>query len=403
MEPAKNPAVSDPAEHPTLMEPMLPREGVRELEDLTADLIAKSSRLAGHLHTAVQGSIGGLVRSMNCYYSNLIEGHDTHPRDIDRALQQNYAAEPRRRALQLEAVAHIRLQQLIDDGADLSVAPTSREYIQWLHQEFCSHLPDELLWVENPATGKRVRVIPGEVRDGDVAVGRHTPPEAAVLSDFLKRFQAAYDPGGLSKLIKIAAVPSAHHRLLWIHPFYDGNGRVVRLMSHAMLERAGVGSGLWSVSRGLAREVNRYKQLLEAADEPRRNDLDGRGSLSETALLEFCTFFLQVCLDQVDFMESLLQPAELIRRIEIWAEDESRAGRIPKGSFRVLREALLRGNLDRGEARTVTGYQERMGRAIVSGLLEKGILKSEGPRSPLRLAFPLEVVERWFPRLYPAT
>ena len=403
MEPEKDPAISGPAERAALMEPMLPQEGVRELEDLTADLIAKSSRLAGHLHTAVQGSIGSLLRSMNCYYSNLIEGHDTHPRDIDRALQQDYAAEPRRRALQLEAVAHIRLQQLIDDGVDLGVAPASREYIQWLHGEFCSHLPDELLWVEDPNTGKRVRVIPGELRDGEVAVGRHRPPAAAALPDFLERFHKAYNPDGLSRLRQIVAVPSAHHRLLWIHPFYDGNGRVVRLMSHAMLKRAGIGSSLWSVSRGLAREVTRYKQLLEAADEPRRNDLDGRGSLSETAFLEFCRFFLQVCVDQVQFMESLLEPVELIRRIGIWAEDESRAGRIPKGSFRVLREALLRGDLDRGEARSVTGYQERMGRTIVSRLLENGVLTSEGPRSPLRLAFPLDVVERWFPRLYPAT
>ena len=100
-------------------------------------------------------------------------------------------------------------------------------------------------------------------------------------------------------------------------------------------------------------------------------------------------------------MESLLQPAELLRRIEIWAEDETRSGRIPKGSFSVLREALLMGNLDRAQARSVTGYQERMGRTIVSRLLESGFLSSEGPKSPLRLSFPIEVVERWFPRLYP--
>lgn len=75
------------AETPRLMEPMLPPEGERVLEDLAVDLVAKANALAGRLHPAVQAGIGELVRSMNCYYSNLIEGHDTHPRDIDRALR----------------------------------------------------------------------------------------------------------------------------------------------------------------------------------------------------------------------------------------------------------------------------------------------------------------------------
>jgi len=172
-------------------------------------------------------------------------------------------------------------------------------------------------------------------------------------------------------------------------------------MAHTALRRLGVGSSLWSVSRGLARNVNRYKELLMAADEARRNDFDGRGSLSEAALTEFCEFFLRVAIDQVDFMESLLQPSELLRRIELYVEDEARAGRLPQGSYAVLREALLAGNVDRAMARGLTGYQERMGRTIVSKLLEKGLLHSEGSKMPLRLAFPLDVVERWFPKLYP--
>jgi hypothetical protein len=138
-----------------------------------------------------------------------------------------------------------------------------------------------------------------------------------------------------------------------------------------------------------------------AADEARRNDFDGRGSLSEAALTEFCEFFLRIAIDQVDFMESLLQPSELLRRIELYVEDEVRAGRLPQGSYAVLREALLAGNVDRATARGLTGYQERMGRTIVSKLLEKGLLHSEGSKMPLRLAFPLDVVERWFPKLYP--
>jgi hypothetical protein len=138
-----------------------------------------------------------------------------------------------------------------------------------------------------------------------------------------------------------------------------------------------------------------------AADEPRRNDLDGRGILSEAALVDFCEFFLESCADQIEFMASLLEPSELLRRIQLFVEDETRAGRLPKGAFPILREAFFAGELERGQARELTGYQERMGRTVLSKLLERGLLISDSPKAPVRLGFPLDIVERWFPRLYP--
>ncbi|GMQ84082.1 MAG: Fic family protein [Gammaproteobacteria bacterium] len=384
-----------------LMEPMIPGDTRDELSDLALELVSKASALAGQVHGQVREGIGDLVRSMNCYYSNLIEGHNTHPRDIEQALSDNYSQNTARRALQLEARAHIDLQRMIDKGEDPAVAPTSAEYIQWLHREFCSRLPEELLWVENPDTGKKIRVTPGEIRTGSVQVGRHLPPTAEELSAYLARFEEAYVPDRLSRSKQIIAVAASHHRLLWIHPFYDGNGRVARLMSHALLLRAGVGSSLWSVARGLARNVEAYKSALMLADEPRRGDLDGRGTLSDIRLREFTHFFLKTCIDQVDFMESLLQPSELLRRMKLYIDDEIAAGRLPSGSLALLREAFLAGELARGNAASLTGYQERRGRQILAKLLECGLLISQGPRAPVRLGFPIDVVERWFPNLYP--
>jgi Fic family protein len=386
-----------------LMEPLMPPESNTELADLVVDLVAKSQRLAGMLSPKVQSSIGDLVRSMNCYYSNLIEGHDTHPRDIDRALARDYAKEPGKRSLQLEAVAHIDVQRMIDTGKDPKADATSREYIHWLHRSFCERLPEELLWVASPDGRKRVRVVPGKLRDGKVTVGPHEPPEPRNLERFLGRFEEAYSPGRLSKPARIIAAGAAHHRLLWIHPFFDGNGRVTRLMSYAMLLRLGVGSPLWSVARGLARNVEEYKQLLQSADEPRESDLDGRGTLSERALVEFCRFFLKVCIDQVDYMTSLLQPTELLNRIGVYVSEEIAARRMAKGSLELLREALLAGEFERGRAAKITGYADRQARTVLSGLVEKGLLKSDGPKRPVRLGFPIHVVERWFPALYPST
>jgi Fic family protein len=97
------------------MEPLVPADN-KELTDLATDLVAKASGLAARLSPALRSSIGDLVRSMNCYYSNLIENHNTTLIDIDRALKDDFAKEPEKRNLQLEAKAHIEVQAMIDRG-----------------------------------------------------------------------------------------------------------------------------------------------------------------------------------------------------------------------------------------------------------------------------------------------
>lgn len=385
------------------MEPLLPQDRSRVLENLAVELVAKANQLSGQIKPEVQDSIGDLVRSMNCYYSNLIEGHNTHPRDIDSALDDRYSENPKKRALQKEAIAHIEVQRMIDAGDTPEADPTTPEFIRWIHYEFCRRLPNDLLWVENPDTKQQVQVVPGEFRDGTVRVGQHVPPPAEDIENFLNRFSEGYDRDRLSSIQKIVAIAAAHHRFVWIHPFYDGNGRVVRLMSHAMLLKCGIGSCLWSVARGLARNSSEYKARLMAADSARQGDLDGRGALSEKQLQAFCEFFLRVSIDQVEFMESLLQPGELLRRMKLYCDDEEAARRLPKRSMALLREALLLGQFERGRASEVTGYQERRAREILTHLLKKRLLVSTGPRAPVRLGFPIDVVERWFPALYPVS
>ena len=386
----------------TGIEPVLLDERHHDIEDLAYELVSSASSLAGQLNPTVRDAVGDLVRSMNCYYSNLIEGHNTLPRDIERALAKKYSTEPKKKNLQLEAVAHIEVQRKIDTGEDAKSEPVSLNYVCWLHREFCSRLPEELLWVENPDTGERLHVTPGEVRTRTVKIGLHVPPTGEDLQKCMKRLEEAYT-APLSKFSKVIAVPAAHYRLLWIHPFLDGNGRVARLMAHAMFNRLGIGSSLWSVSRGLARNVADYKGLLMAADRPRENDYDGRGNLSEHALLEFCRFFLRISIDQVRFMQSLLDPGNLLRRIELYSRDEVEARRLPKLSYVVLREAVLAGEIERGRVPAIVNLQERATRNITSALLEKKLLVSNSPKAPLRLAFPTEAVERWFPSLYPTT
>lgn len=394
-------AVVDSGESTSLMMPMLIGEGSRqrsELIDLAVELAARSAGFRRSLPVGVASALAELVRSMNCYYSNLIEGHNTHPIDIERALQNDYSHDPLKRDLQLEAKAHVEVQKWIDSGGVAKEAVTAAA-IQDLHRRFCELLPSELLWATNPETNERVKITPGALRTKAVRVGQHISISPGAMPRFLAHFERTY--ASLGKTESILSAAAAHHRLLWIHPFLDGNGRVARLMSHAsLLHSLGTGS-LWSISRGLARNVAAYKSHLANCDLPRRNDLDGRGNLSEESLVAFTRFFLENCLDQVSFMEGLVQPDRLRARISMWAEEEIRIGRLPAKSGNVLEAVLYRGELPRGEVAAVVSTGDRQARRIVAVLLENGVLESDSPRAALRLTFPAALASRWMPGLFP--
>jgi Fic family protein len=394
-------AVVDRGEDVYLMEPLLIGETARargELTDLAVELAAQSAGFRRSLPEGVRSALAALVRAMNCYYSNLIEGHDTHPVDIERALRNDYSTDPRKRDLQLEAKAHIVVQEWIDGGG-IAAHPMSQASIREIHRRFCSELPDALLWVENPDTGERLKLVPGELRTRDVKVGDHVSISPGALPRFLQRFEQVF--GRLGKTDAILSAAAAHHRLLWIHPFLDGNGRVARLMSHASLLETLDTGGIWSAARGLARNVQTYKSHLANCDLTRRNDLDGRGNLSQEALAAFTRFFLDVCIDQISFMEQLVQPDRLRARILLWAEEEIRLGNLLPKAGNVLEAVLYRGELPRGDVADLVATGDRQARRLVSALVEKGVLTAETPRAPLRLAFPATLAPRWMPGLFP--
>lgn len=394
-------AAVDRGEAVSLIEPLLLTEGSRHrpgLTDLALDLAQKSTGFRRSLPESVLVSLADLVRSMNCYYSNLIEGHDTHPVDIERALKNDYSKDVHKRDLQLEARAHIAVQKWID-GHALTGRAVTTDGIREIHRRFCEELPDDLLWVEDPVTKERVRVLPGELRTRDVSVGDHIAMSPGAVPRFMKRFEEVY--AGVNKTESILGTAAAHHRLVWIHPFVDGNGRVARLMSHAMLLDTLDTGGVWSVARGLARNIDAYKGHLAACDQPRRNDLDGRGNLSEEALAAFTDFFLRTCIDQVAFMEDLMQPDRLRARILLWAEEEIRLGKLPPKSGNILEAVLYRGGLPRADAAGTVGAGERHARRIVAALLGRGVLAADSARAPLHLVFPATLAARWMPGLFP--
>lgn len=388
------------------IEPTRLLEAPESVANLAAELAAAGAVLGKALHPTTAANLADLVRIMNTYYSNLIEGHDTRPREIELALSGELDAEEGRRNLQMEALAHIRVQSEIDKQFEAGTLPepASGEFIKWLHKEFYKDAPDSVLILTG--AGRESKMIPGEWRslpEHEVAVGRHLPPSSARVEEFMHYFEQKYRFEDLGMAARIMAIGPAHHRLNYIHPFPDGNGRVSRLMSHAMALKAGIGAhGLWSVSRGLARGLESrgdYKRMMDHADSPRRNDTDGRGNLSQAALIEFTEWFLKVCLDQLSFMSELFDLENLGQRLAIYVDRHEKLK--PEGA-KLLQEALMRGQFDRGEAPRITGLPERSARRVLSDLIAEGLLAGT-QKGPVSLRFPSHSLEILFPRLYPET
>ncbi len=396
---------------PLQFTPFLP-EQTEDLEDLTLEIIKKSAALGARQHQVTLRSLKEMLRVINSYYSNLIEGHNTHPRDIVRAMRQDYDDEPAKRNLQLESVAHIRCQEIMEarlrDESDLLV--TSGDFLTFLHSEFYHRIPEGFLVVTNLETGKKSYVVPGKFREEEVVIGRHVPPCHNELTTLVDRFADVYRPDRHHGAKKLLAAAAAHHRLMWIHPFLDGNGRVARLFTEAYLLKISIeGFGLWSISRGLARKSTAYKAALSLADEARRNDLDGRGTLTNKGLTDFCRFFLAVCLDQVDYMGSLLQLDGLIDRIQGYINLRNNnivpgskgASPIRVEAARMLQEVLLHGETARGAVVRASGLKERTARNLLAQLLDEGLLLSDSAKGFVRMGFPIHATGWLFPELYP--
>ncbi|MEK6397637.1 MAG: Fic family protein [Terriglobus sp.] len=394
-------------ETPNRIEPARLEVASAALADALAEVSAEGMMLGRSLAPLTAANLADLVRVMNTYYSNLIEGHNTRPRDIERALQGQFAPDEATRNLQLEAAAHVRVQEAIDRQflAGTLPAATSADFLKWVHREFYRGASEKMLRMEGG--GREFVMQPGEWRsrpEHDNAVGRHIPPSSQHVAAFMAHFERRYSLEGAGTATRIMAMAAAHHRLNYIHPFPDGNGRVSRLMSHAMAQQAGIGAhGLWSISRGLARGLDsrlEYKQHMDAADAQRFTDTDGRGNLSQRALEEFTLWFVRVSLDQVRYMSSLFDLGKFRERIARFVERSTTLK--PESSY-LLQEALTRGEFQRGEIMRLTGLPERSARRVLSDLTGAGLLASQTPLGPLSLRFPNDVLEDFFPKLYPHT
>lgn len=391
---------------PTTMEPLYP-EHSPELESLAMTLIAESNGLAASLHPLTAHAIADFLRPMNSYYSNLIEGHDTHPIDIEKALHKDFANDKKNRALQLEALAHIKVsERIFSKYLTVEFNPYSTDFLKWIHQSFYDELPEYFRKVKN-LEGDEMDVIPGEIRTCFVKVGKHVAPDWKHLSAFLNRFETYYNPADAtnrSRIRRVIAMAAAHHRMAWIHPFVDGNGRVVRLLSDACFRQEGLNTaGLWSMTRGLARNEKDYKANLANADLVRFNNYDGRGNLSNRMLTEFCRFYLITAIDQVTYMKKILGIDTMLNRIDNYVDLMVAKGLLKTETRYILEAVFLKGEIARGEFERITGKSDKTAKAMANSLIKLGLLRVDTTNhlSPYQACYPISVSPVLFPSLYP--
>jgi Fic family protein len=386
-------------------QPLLP--GERALGPLLerAAILTRDAHRLGALAGPLSRPLQPLLRAMNSYYTNRIEGQHTRPVDIERALARQFDASHAQARKQRLAVAHIEaeaeLEQAIAGAGAVQLYAAS--FVSDIHAAVYRRLPAR---DRKSDTGDPIE--PGATRSVRVTAGRHVAPDSREVPRLLVDWGERYANLKGTELSIVGGL-CAHHRLLWIHPFLDGNGRVARLHTHLVLHSLELTYGLWSPLRGVARDVETYYARLNNADLPRRNELDGRGPLSEEELVAFAGWLLDVCIDQVRFMTDLLALVALRDRIaDLLGYLAAHPWRIGSATSVVRTEAVealhyvaVTGPLERSRFMAMTGLPSRTARRVLSALLDYGVLTAASPRAKVAFAAPLRSLRFLFPRLWP--
>lgn len=384
------------------LEPLLFEPVPVDMVEMADQMLTLKGRLEGLYPAETRERIGRLLQLTNSFYSNLIEGQYTEPKVIEQK------AQIKRSAKQLTEIAtsHVHVQRaferIIDrdggaDWADLFAV----NFVSLIHRGLFRDASEQELHID----GLKAPMVPGQLRDMaglNVSVGQHEAPAYQAVRPMLERMQVVY--GRLADpRYRLIATLAYHHRLVWVHPFPDGNGRVVRMVTHLQLLKLGLASPLWSLSRGLAREHEAYYQHLAQADQHRQGDLDGRGQLSLKALQAFVRFMLRTCIDQMSYMLEALDRDALRARLEraVAFDERFMAAEIKPEIARALHILITQGAVARNDFKVFMGLGERTAINQLKKLVQLGVVDSPSPKSRLIYpGFPVWFAQLVFPDLH---
>lgn len=370
------------------------------------------ARLDAQLNTTVPATIReaveDLLRIVNSYYSNKIEGNPTKPSEL---LDLNDDTVEQKSKGLLEIKRHIEVQLKLNYERSPADEVTSENFIKKIHKAFYEQCePTEL---EVPSRDGSVihKIEPGEYRDTDVIVGNHRPPKVENIHQYMNWFSNAYKIEHLHGMSKYWAMAASHHRLAWIHPFLDGNGRVSRLFTDCFMRSIDLKSyGLWSMSRGFARSSEQYYQFLSIADRVRQGNDDGRGILSDNGLVSFTEYFIDVAIDQMTYFTNLLEPYKLEERINVYFQlrfnselfdpkTKKPLKKLPLEAKDIYKNLLYNGPHSRKELQAKLQISERKLRDIVSEMVKDHLIFAP-PKRQLQVRLSPYAVKVLFPDLF---
>jgi Fic family protein len=382
-----------------------------ELISLAEEVWIDSAKLSSIYSPQLLEGIRELLRKVNSYYSNRLESEGTHPVDIERAMRKDFDVDEKKRNLQQLSLSYIQTQKEIETlCSDKSFRPFTKEFILFVHKKlYEKEGMKAFLTIPLDRSGAQTLVMtPGQLREKDVAVGDHSAPAYDTLPGLFVSYENFYDKDldRYTRAQKLIYAIAAHHKLAWIHPFLDGNGRASRLVLDGTLCYIGLeGYGLWNISRGLARNASEYQRYLSYADQKRQGDRDGRGQLSLKGLELYTQFMLETALDQIHYMSSILRLDTLSERIANYVvlsrEGMYTVDPLPKYAEHLFKELLIRGELSRGEVRHIIGAGETTARNLVRKLLAMEYLETDSPKGVIRMKFNSYFASKIFPDLIP--
>lgn len=398
--------------------PYIESSKLGEYEDKLVELYRADAALNETIPDSIRSSTEWLLRLVNCFYSNRIEGNSTHPKDLLRTQEKDCGEnESRNDEPIMELLAHLEAQIKAKKSGVNKTTIMTQDFIKELHRTFYSGLPDSFLSVKDKEgkdvfdhDNKLILVHPGEYRTHPVQVGSHIPPNSNELNGYMEWLETEFDLNKIHGTGRVVAAAALHHRLAWIHPFQDGNGRVIRLLTDCYLRCSGFdGYGLWSITRGFGRDTKAYYAALAQADKPRQGDTDGRGILSDSGLIYFTKYFINTALDQVKYFSDLLEPRKLGIRVDYYFEMRAKGG-LPGSSGEELpllkitardiyRLLLEKGTMSRGAIIQHLGKGEQTLRPVFKQMQSEGLISAK-PKRDVELKLSTTAVEFLFPQLW---
>lgn len=390
-----------------LLEPALPNL-TAELSAEVEDVVAAIRRLDGRVVGGLEHVVRPTFRKAHTHHSLYIEDRPSTLAELMSAAGP--APHRDKRDPEADLRSSLDLLEWLHEGAGRRravSAPTDPVLLAELHERFYSRLPEDARRLRVEDSGREVDVDPGRWRKENVRVGTHWAPAAEDLDAILNRWGERFDPARFGSVAeRLLAVIASHHRLLFIHPFRDGNGRVARLVMDAALIATGLDAkGSWTPARGFARARREYYRALAAAEAERRYDTDGRGDRSAEGLLVWCRFVLGVIREQVAFTATLLEPSLLRKRVRT-AVAEAVGGRdsTMESAGRLVLSAWEHGPLTRSEIVRESAVPDRTARRLLAELAELGWVRAitgdDKRSSPVIGALPLTAAPTVFPNLF---